>query len=210
MEWYKGEPLIDILYKLSKTKQKTSKYFTALIQGSIEKDSEQLISGKVLTGKVSEEDSVIVYPENFEDKIEKIFVGGKECKTAKIGNDIALKTQEESRTINNKIIAEKSNPDIKYLNNADVLLFFVNEIRENLKAKIYNIEVPCSIELMKSINTSTGDAFDDKKPRVLEAAEAKLYFADNIIYTSFKQNKELGKFLLYSDNMFIGLGKIKE
>ncbi|MGC8694407.1 MAG: GTP-binding protein [Candidatus Micrarchaeia archaeon] len=210
MEWYKGEPLIDLLYNQSKKKQKRSKHLTALIQGSIDKDGEQLISGKVLTGKLSEGDSVIVYPENFEDKIEKIFVGGKERKVAKAGNDIVLKTSEENRTINNKIISEKSNPDIKISNNAEVLLFFVNEIRDNLKIKIYNTEIPCTVEVIKSINTSTGDMFEDNKPRVLEAATAKLHFQNNIIYTQFNSNKELGKFLLYSEDTFIGLGKIKE
>jgi len=208
MNWYNEDPLIDLLHKTSSKKKKTNnKIFSAIIQGNITTEKGELIAGKVISGAVNLNDTVVIEPDDIESKVEILYVAGKEKEKAKAGNEIALKLDKDIN-VEGRVLCSR-NEEIKSMRSLNVRAFFVDVPKEDkLKIKINNNEVYGLTKIIDSIDTSSGNHFSDNKIRALEAADLDINLDKPVAAAKFNSIPELGKLLFYEEGKFIGIGII--
>jgi len=89
------------------------------------------------------------------------------------------------------------------------LIFVTGPIKKNLSIKINSNDVKCkSLTVLKYLDTITGMESKEKKVKELEAIRAKLVLGSKIPVEDFDSVKELGRFVLYSEKKFAGIGII--
>ncbi|HVA82974.1 MAG TPA: GTP-binding protein [Candidatus Aquilonibacter sp.] len=210
MKWYKGKTLIELLYINAKIedKEKENAPLRITIQGAIDAKQETVV-GKVVGGKVAVGEEVSVLPFGKHAKITSITVKGKKAKKAFVNDDIALTFDKPiGGNVRGAVIANK-NEKPKMTNAIEGLIFVTGPIKKNLSIKINSNDVKCkSLTVLKYLDTITGMESKEKKVKELEAIRAKLVLGSKIPVEDFDSVKELGRFVLYSEKKFAGIGII--
>ncbi|MDE1850797.1 MAG: GTP-binding protein [Candidatus Micrarchaeota archaeon] len=210
MKWYRGKSLIDLLYVNAKIedKKKQNAPLRITVQGAIEAERETIV-GKVVSGKVSVGDEISVLPFGKHAKVTAITVKGKRAKTALVNDDVAMTFDRRiGGNVRGAVIANK-NEKPRLTNTIEGLIFVTGPIKKNLSIKINSNDVRCkSLSVLKYLDTTTGMESGEDKVRELEAIRAKLVLGGKMPVEDFDSIKELGRFVLYSDRKFAGIGII--
>ncbi|MDE1828412.1 MAG: hypothetical protein KGH65_04590 [Candidatus Micrarchaeota archaeon] len=211
MKWYKGKSLIDLLYVNAKIedKEKQNAPLRITVQGAIDAKQQTLV-GKVVSGKVSIGEEVSILPFAAQAKITSITVKGKKTKKAQVNDDIALTFDKQIReNVRGAVIANK-NEKPKMTSTIESLIFVTGPIKKNLSIKINSNDVKCKrLEILRYLDTTTGMESPEKRAKELEAIGARLELGTKIPVESFGSVKELGRFVLYSDKKFAGIGIVE-
>jgi len=209
MKWYSGRPLIDLLYINAKKEEiKKGKELRVILQGFIDQ-TKTVIAGKVVSGNMKIGDRVRILPSGFESRISKIVVKGANVKRAKTGTSVAFELKDPIRSeTRGSVMADKANaPKLRKVVKA--LIFVTHPARTNMKIKFNNIDIDCnSLKVLKSIDTRTGERKNSNRVNKLDAVEAEVELDRKLPFESYDKTPELGRFLLYSNNKFAGIGII--
>ncbi|MDE1846118.1 MAG: hypothetical protein KGH53_02465 [Candidatus Micrarchaeota archaeon] len=208
MKWYRGKALVDLLYLNAKIedKMKVGGPLRITIQGSIDAESETVV-GKVVSGVVKVGEEISVLPFGKHAKVTTITVKGKRAKKASVEEDVAITFDRPiNENVRGAIIAGKEEKP-KMASSMEGLIFVTGPIKGNLTIKINSNEVRCSrLEILRYLDTTTGEEMKVKKVKELEAIGARLTLGSKVPIESFDRVKELGRFVLYSDRKFAGIG----
>ena len=62
--------------------------------------------------------------------------------------------------------------------------------------------------MLESIDTTTGERKSDNRVKMLDAMEAEVELDRKVSFESYDKTHELGRFILYNNNKFAGIGTI--
>lgn len=208
--WYKDESLIEILMELAKSKEEsTNNDLVVLLQG-LQEGSPNSVFGKVLSGKLNKGDKVIILPQNKTVGVKELFVNDKRKKSASRGNMITLVMDEPLANVKGSIAClDKS--ACKVSDTINALFFDTKPVKGRVSIRINGVEVACNkINVNKSIDIATGDTKNGGSIKPLQAAYIELTLEKKIPIENFEKIPEIGRFVLYSDRSFAGIGVIRD
>ena len=210
MGWYKGKSLIELLYEnANKEEVKAGKDLRVILQGYVDTEK-QYMGGKIVSGSAKIGERVKLLPVGFESSIKEIIEKGKKVKSANTGISVAIKLKEPMKSDVRGLILSSSSNAVKLNDTIKALIFVTHTSRENMHIKFNNIDINCnSMRILKNIDPTTGNAKSDNKVKVLDAVEAELVLERKIPFESYDKTRELGRFVLYSDNKFSGIGIVE-
>ncbi|MDE1869399.1 MAG: hypothetical protein KGH71_00235 [Candidatus Micrarchaeota archaeon] len=208
IKWYKGKTLVDLLYINAKIedRSKVNGPLRAIAQGFIDSNRETVV-GKVISGKVSVGSEVTLLPFGDKEKVTSIAVKGKNVRSATVNDDVAIRFGKPvNQNIRGAIIAGRDEKPI-VTSSIESTIFVTGKIKGNLVVKVNGKEIKCKkLEVLKHIDTTNGNVTSEKKADELNAIRAKLTLETKIPVEKFEDVKELGRFVLYSDKKFAGIG----
>ncbi len=207
MPWYTGEPLMQSMLQFSKQREKDGKSLRISVQGSIESGNGTLVTGKVISGKVSKGDTVASFPEGRSFRIESIYVKGRQKPSAGKGDDIAIKPGSGPVSRRGSIICSgRQKPLVS--DRLSGTVFFVREPAGKASIRYNGIELAADIIVHKVIDIATGGSLQKNSEIVLNAAKASITSRKKFAFEKFNEYPELGRFTLYSNGTFAGIGII--
>ncbi|MGC8662394.1 MAG: GTP-binding protein [Candidatus Micrarchaeia archaeon] len=207
MKWYKGMPLLEVLYKMAKRKDKLTKSeLRALIQGQINSNAATTLGVKVLSG-VLKPGFVGISPQGFERNISKIVVNGKKVKKAVAGESAAIDINAPIENPRGSVLLNGTpvvGKDIR------ALLFTVAKLKNNskLSIRILGKEIKGSIKIIEIIEASSGTKIGGKEIASLDAGIVNIKLNKPIPFEKYADVKELGRFSFYVGKKFCGIGII--
>ena len=211
MKWYKGNSLIDTLVELSHSRKRSNgKELLILLQGTSE-DDRKSVFGKVLSGELRKGERIKILPDGKEADVKQIFVSGRKRSKATFGNVVTL---ELSREIGKEVkgsVACTNTKACRVENSADALFFDTRPLKGRLSIKMNSVEIPCrKVVVNRTVDIATGNIKNNGSIKPLQAAYIRLIFPRDIAFEDFERIPELGRFILYSDKKFAGIGVIKD
>lgn len=206
MKWYNNGPLMDILLKFIQDDSNASgKYGSALILGYIDNDKKNILSSRIVSGTVKNGRYMIV-PKNKYCKINKIIARGKKVKNSFYGdNPLIYINNEISDNVRGMVITNEKDK-VKAQRNFNSLIFVVNEFKGNLFLRFNGIDIKCKNLRIKEVIDLEGVGTKRSDIMPLEFGSAHIVLEKPIAASKFDDIEELGRFTIYSNNKFVGIG----
>lgn len=214
MPWYKGEPLLDIVMDFaSKHSGAYRKNGTRiLVQDSIDMDGERTVFGVLYNGAIKINGQVRVEPEGISGKIKQLYVKGKKVKSAHEGTNVAITFDKDLNISKGSVIYGKNEaPHKKGGFSAKVFIISGLDTKRanNLTIKINNNSVSLKALDVKKVFSPVSGEYLKQLPRIIDA--------NSVVYADVRLDKpypverfddysELGRFAVYSNDDFIGVG----
>ncbi len=211
IKWYKGKSLLDMMYKLaSSPATREEGKLRIVLQGYLPDDKEKKLIGKIISGAVKAGEKVKLVPGGSSFRIKSIFVKGSKASSAKSGENIAL--------ILDKVIKEDARGEVlcgegdnlSQTDDIKALVFFTSKVDGNTAIRFNGIEIPAGLDVQGEVDVVTGEVGKGKVIKPLNAANVRLSLGREIAAEPFNKTMELGRFVLYSNRNFAGIGIIKE
>ncbi|MEM3227676.1 MAG: GTP-binding protein, partial [Candidatus Micrarchaeaceae archaeon] len=96
MEWYKGKPLIELVYKMAKQEQKKDDGALRISLQGFLNGRRDLVAGRIVRGHLKVgEPGICIVPLNINISVKSITVDGRKVKRAKVGSSVALELDKE-------------------------------------------------------------------------------------------------------------------
>ena len=211
MKWYRGSSLIETLVELSHSKKRSnSKELLILLQGTPE-DDRKAVFGKVLSGELRKGERIKILPSGKEAEVKQIFVSGRKRAKAALGNVVTLELNREIGKDVKGLVACTNTKACRVASSVDALFFDTRPLKGRLSIKMNSVEIPCrKVEISRTVDIATGSIKNKGSIKPLQAAYVRLSFQREIAFEDFEKVPELGRFVLYSDKKFAGIGVIKE
>lgn len=211
MKWYRGKPLLDLLYEEAKKEdpiEAEERALRVVLQGFV--DSERsFIGGKIVSGKMKLGEKVHILPDGFKSSIREIVVKATKVKRADFGASVAVKLKDKIRSeVRGSVMTDGSDLPIVG-RETKALIFVTHQLGKNPMVKFNGVDIHCKgLKILKVIDTTTGEQKKGKLKR-LDAIEAKIDFGKKMAVESFEKTKELGRFVLFSKDKFSGIGIVE-
>ncbi len=209
VSWYKGAPLVETLYEKAKLEEKSGAREPVIVaQGFIDPER-TVIGGKVICGSVNKGAKLLMLPRGEARTLKGLIVKGRNAGKASVGDDVAMKFDKSpGEDVRGSVFSiKKSGIDVGKKIHA--LIFVTNQMGKDIRIRMGGVDVRCnSLRINNVIDTTTGDKERATKPKLLEAIDADLELEKKIVYSDFSKIKELGRFVLYSNGKFAGMGII--
>ena len=214
MKWYNDKTLFDYL-ETTKTKIQSSDSFVLPVQ-SVNRPNLNFrgYSGTIAEGKIRKGDELISLPSNQKVKVKDIFVGERSLKTANLKQSITLTIDKEIDTSRGDILCSK-NSTVDMADQFNVNVIWMSEDKgftgRTYLAKIHNISTSIKIMNIKKIyDVNTLEFTAGNELKLNDVAEISISFNKTVPFSTFKENKILGSFIIIDpiNNQTIGMGMI--
>ena len=214
MKWYNDKTLFDYL-ETTKTKIQSSDSFVLPVQ-SVNRPNLNFrgYSGTIAEGKIRKGDELISLPSNQKVKVKDIFVGERSLKTANLKQSITLTIDKEIDTSRGDILCSK-NSTVDMADQFNVNVIWMSEDRgftgRTYLVKIHNISTSIKIMNIKKIyDVNTLEFTAGNELKLNDVAEISISFNKTVPFSTFKENKILGSFIIIDpiNNQTMGMGMI--
>ena len=214
MKWYNDKTLFDYL-ETTKTKIQSSDRFVLPVQ-SVNRPNLNFrgYSGTIAEGKIRKGDELISLPSNQKVKVKDIFVGERSLKTANLKQSITLTIDKEIDTSRGDILCSK-NSTVDMADQFNVNVIWMSEDKgftgRTYLAKIHNISTSIKIMNIKKIyDVNTLEFTAGNELKLNDVAEISISFNKTVPFSTFKENKILGSFIIIDpiNNQTMGIGMI--
>ena len=214
MKWYNDKTLFDYL-ETTKTKIQSSDRFVLPVQ-SVNRPNLNFrgYSGTIAEGKIRKGDELISLPSNQKVKVKDIFVGERSLKTANLKQSITLTIDKEIDTSRGDILCSK-NSTVDMADQFNVNVIWMSEDKgftgRTYLAKIHNISTSIKIMNIKKIyDVNTLEFAAGNELKLNDVAEISISFNKTVPFSTFKENKILGSFIIIDpiNNQTMGMGMI--
>ena len=214
MKWYNDKTLFDYL-ETTKTKIQSSDSFVLPVQ-SVNRPNLNFrgYSGTIAEGKIRKGDELISLPSNQKVKVKDIFVGERSLKTANLKQSITLTIDKEIDTSRGDILCSK-NSSVDVADQFNVNVIWMSEDKgftgRTYLAKIHNISTSIKIMNIKKIyDVNTLEFTAGNELQLNDVAEISISFNKTVPFSTFKENKILGSFIIIDpiNNQTMGMGMI--
>ena len=207
MKWYKGKTLLELIYEDSEWGPRNGdNILRILVQGRLGDGKKEVITGKIISGRIKVGERVCITPIDTYANVNGITVGGKSRGSAKVGENVALR-------MNKRIVGEVRGGLVcggDYCpvprDRLSAQIFVVRRMDKDTSIRFNGIEIPCIIKPLEYIDPTTGDVTEKGRIAPLGAARAEVRLSKKIPAESFSTTRELGRFVIYSRNEFVGMG----
>ncbi len=212
MKWYEGKPLIDLIYAnaVSKDAAVAGRELRVTLQGFVDSEN-KVMAGKIVSGSVKIGDRVRVWPQGFGSRVSDIMAKGVSVKAANTGTSVALRLKDsiKSEVRGSVISGETSSPRLS--DTIKALIFVTHPPRKSgMKIKFNDIDIACkSLKVQKCIDTRTGEPKGNGRVEALDTIEAEMELDRKLPFESYDKTQELGRFVLYNDKGFAGIGIVE-
>jgi bifunctional enzyme CysN/CysC/sulfate adenylyltransferase subunit 1 len=210
-KWYKGKPLLESVYALSKSRSKNiSRNFRATVQGYIDANDKELIATRILSGSARKGQEIEIFPTGNKSTIKSITIRGKAAASAGIGTSAAIKLSSVLKNPRGIVLSSGKPPVVS--NDIKAVIFATLPIsaKSELEIKLSSEEAKCkSIEIKNIIDTTTGLPSQSKAVEPLNAAKVSLLLDKKIVVERYADLKSLGRFTIYSKGKFAGIGIVE-
>ncbi len=214
MKWYNDKTLFDYL-ETTKTKIQSLDRFVLPVQ-SVNRPNLNFrgYSGTIAEGKIRKGDELISLPSNQKVKVKDIFVGERSLKTANLKQSITLTIDKEIDTSRGDILCSK-NSTVDMADQFNVNVIWMSEDKgftgRTYLAKIHNISTSIKIMNIKKIyDVNTLEFTAGNELKLNDVAEISISFNKTVPFSTFKENKILGSFIIIDpiNNQTMGMGMI--
>ncbi len=214
MKWYNDKTLFDYL-ETTKTKIQSSDRFVLPVQ-SVNRPNLNFrgYSGTIAEGKIRKGDELISLPSNQKVKVKDIFVGERSLKTANLKQSITLTIDKEIDTSRGDILCSK-NSTVDMADQFNVNVIWMSEDKgftgRTYLVKIHNISTSIKIMNIKKIyDVNTLEFTAGNELKLNDVAEISISFNKTVPFSTFKENKILGSFIIIDpiNNQTMGMGMI--
>ena len=214
MKWYNDKTLFDYL-ETTKTKIQRSNSFVLPVQ-SVNRPNLNFrgYSGTIAEGKIRKGDELISLPSNQKVKVKDIFVGERSLKTANLRQSITLTIDKEIDTSRGDILCSK-NSTVDMADQFNMNVIWMSEDKgftgRTYLAKIHNISTSIKIMNIKKIyDVNTLEFTAGNELKLNDVAEISISFNKTVPFSTFKENKILGSFIIIDpiNNQTMGMGMI--
>ena len=214
MKWYNDKTLFDYL-ETTTTKIQSSDSFVLPVQ-NVNRPNLNFrgYSGTIAEGKIRKGDELISLPSNQKVKVKDIFVGERSLKTANLRQSITLTIDKEIDTSRGDILCSK-NSSVDMADQFNVNVIWMSENKgftgRTYLAKIHNISTSIKIMNIKKIyDVNTLEFTAGNELQLNDVAEISISFNKTVPFSTFKENKILGSFIIIDpiNNQTMGMGMI--
>ena len=214
MKWYNDKTLFDYL-ETTKTKIQSSDSFVLPVQ-SVNRPNLNFrgYSGTIAEGKIRKGDELISLPSNQKVKVKDIFVGERSLKTANLKQSITLTIDKEIDTSRGDILCSK-NSTVDMADQFNMNVIWMSEDKgftgRTYLAKIHNISTSIKIiDIKKIYDVNTLEFAAGNELKLNDVAEISISFNKTVPFSTFKENKILGSFIIIDpiNNQTMGMGMI--
>ncbi len=207
MPWYRGEPLLDEIVSLS-TKRRADKKgaLRVILQGALE--GTDMLSGKVIRGTLSAGEGILLPPRESRYTIKEVVVKGRHRKRATAGENLALTLAEPIDFEPRGQVICGLGDDLKATNRVNAILFATKKLGEGTKIKFNGSEISCSVKVDNIIDITSGDTRQGSEIEPLGAGNVTLDLSKVIVAEPFDKLQEMGRFVIYDNGGFAGIGII--
>ncbi len=209
IKWYGGSSLIDTLVALSNSRKESSHGKSMVLLQGVSEDDSRSVFGKVLSGSIRKNQRITIQPEGHTSLIKSIFVSGRRSAKATAGNVVTLELDRAVKEGIKGSVACADRDACRVGSSINVLFFDTKPLKGKLSIKMNSVEIPCrKAEVMRSISVATGETKDKGSIKPLQAAYIRLSLGKKIAFEDFEKVPELGRFVMYSDRKFAGIGVV--
>ena len=214
MKWYNDKTLFDYL-ETTKTKIQSSDSFVLPVQ-NVNRPNLNFrgYSGTIAEGKIRKGDELISLPSNQKVKVKDIFVGERSLKTAHLKQSVTLTIDKEIDTSRGDILCSK-NSTVDMADQFNMNVIWMSEDKgftgRTYLAKIHNISTSIKIMNIKKIyDVNTLEFTAGNELKLNDVAEISISFNKTVPFSTFKENKILGSFIIIDpiNNQTMGMGMI--
>ncbi len=208
MEWYRGKSLIEELYDNARLKHSSKKgMLRILVQGSIPSEKAGFAAGRVVSGDVKVGERVIMLPGGEHAVVKEIVVKGRRVRSAGRGDNVALGFRDR---VKGDLRGSVIYPETSHQQSSariEALIFLTKAFTKNVSIRFNGIDVKVrGMRVNRYIDTTTGRSCSSGRISPLNAVRAELRLARKIPVERFDKAMELGRFVMYNGNKFIGIG----
>ena len=211
MPWYTGMPLMEelALFTASRKAKSAKNDLRAIVQDVVDHGNKEMLFCLVNSGSIKVGQEVRLAPSGLKATVLEIYLKGEKAKSAGAGSNIAVAIDRKSKAKRGFILIG-ANDKLHTTRSFESIVFFIKGVSSNsdFEIKINNNTVPARItKVMGSISTGTG-AVKKGASRISSGNAARLKFelGWNYPIERFSDFNELGRFALYSDGKFCGIG----
>lgn len=213
--WYNGKPLLDTVRDFAEKYSKSArkKGLRIFVQDSIELEGERTVFGLLYNGTVKTNEQVRIEPESITGIVKKLYVKGKKVPSAGEGTNIAITFDKDLDIEKGSVIYGKDN--VPHKKGAFAAKMFIIKNLEkgarNLSLKISSNNISLKgLKVNKILSPISGEYLDSSGSIA----------ANNVVYAEislqkpypvekFSDYSELGRFALYENENFIGVGIVE-
>ena len=216
MNWYRGPSLLELLEDIE-LEDHTSRHrpFRMPVQLVNRPNSEfRGVSGKSASGYISKNDEIIVFPSGKKTRIKEIITPNGSAPNSSPGQSITLTFKDEIDCSRGHIISSANSPlEISDQFEATIIWMQENALvpgrSYHLKIGTLELQASCSQPKYK-INIETNEHIAAKNLELNEIGVVVLTTVHEIPFTSFRDNRDLGGFILIdkSSNITVAAGLI--
>jgi sulfate adenylyltransferase subunit 1 len=209
MNWYEGPALLELLENTELPKQK-SPLPRFQVQYVIRPQSEDLhdyrgYAGRVLSGKFSKGDKVLILPNGFESKIEKIERNLQETDSAETGDSIVLHFSDDiDISRGNTVVPGDKIPETEKEFDATICWMDQDAFRPGQKFILQqgSFQTKAIIKEISAIIDihSFGEKAFEGQLKLNDISRVKIKTAELISFDAFADNKSTGAFILINEN----------
>ncbi len=211
IRWYRGRNLMDSLVVASRTAKEVGRKELMIQLQGLSGENEKSVFGRVLSGKVGRGERIVVLPSGKGAKILNIFVSGRKTVSANRGNVVTL---ELDRSVGRNIkgsVASNRKDACRSGKKIHAMLLITRQLKGRPSIRINGIEVGCEkITVSKAIDVATGKCTAARRIKPLNAGSVELDLDRKIASDTFERTPEIGRFVLYTDKSFSGIGIITQ
>jgi sulfate adenylyltransferase large subunit len=215
MPWYAGPTFIEALDGLEAHRRPEDKPFRLPLQDVYKFDKERLLVGRIETGSVSVGDKLLFLPSEKEGIVKAIRKWNAPVQTkAAAGESVGLVLQDQIFVERGEVACHvSSKPHVLQSFSANIFWMGNKHLEKGSKCllKLTTQDVECVIEsIPKVINSSTLEEISTSAHEVAknEVAEVIISTKKPVVFDTFDQTQETGRFVLVSDRDVRGGGII--
>ena len=216
MKWYKGPSLLKLLEGIDLENSTTqSQPFRMPVQLVNRPNSDfRGVSGKSISGTISKNDEISVFPSGKKTKVKEIISPNGSVDKSLPGQSITLTFKDEIDCSRGNIISSAKLP-LEISDQFEATIVWMDE-KPFVPGRAYNLKIGC-LELQAScaqpkykINTETNEHIATKKLELNDIGNLVLTTVQEIPFTSYQENRELGGFILIDkvSNITVAAGLI--
>ena len=208
MKWYEGPPLLELLEDIElEDDTLLSQPFRMPVQLVNRPNSDfRGVSGKVASGYISKNDEICIFPSGKITKVERVITPEGNADLCFVGQSVTLKFSDEIDCSRGNILTAVKTP-LEFADQFETTIIWMNEDAllpgRSYYLKIGTSEVSASLAQPKyKINVETNEHCSAKTLELNDIGIAILTTDQNIPFASYKENRDLGSFILidkYSD-----------
>ena len=208
ISWYTGPTLLEILYRLNHHEEldRAATSLRGTIQGELKQGKNQLLIGKIFSGRLTKNEVVVLSPQNIAYKALKVFVKGKEATVASAGENVAIEINKKIKgTSKGQILCDEKDVIIPQ-RRFNAVVFVGKKFSGKINLRFNGMETTAAMKIVGKIDLSSGDLVTAKSVNHLDIAKVEVQSSDKIPMEFNPHVDELSRFTFYKDNEFIGIG----
>lgn len=206
MDWYEGPTLIEALDGLEIKQQERAMRF--VVQDIYEIEGEEIVVGRVESGRLRVKDKVVFEPSGVVTEIEKIKVYGEELQEANMGDCVGIVIPAEVKRGDVGGHIEKPPKPVNKFMGEVVLIDKKLRKGDTVQLKCGTARVGCKIEqIREKIDLETGEVIEQCPEEIKEHEAATIVFnTEPVVVERFTEIPELGRFVVVKGGKNIGAG----